>query len=103
MKVHKITGKNMREALERAQEVHGAAALVLSQSAATDGIALAVTSATQGPGEASCSSQGDESERWGDASEIWAWKPVKELALGGPSSRRVFRGGSPDRPQLLGC
>ena len=43
MKVHKITGKNMREALERAQEVHGAAAVVLSQSEATEGIALAVT------------------------------------------------------------
>ena len=43
MNVHKITGKNMREALERAQEVHGAAAVVLGQSEASEGVALAVT------------------------------------------------------------
>jgi len=43
MNVHKITGKNMREALERAQEIHGAAAVVLGQSEATEGVALAVT------------------------------------------------------------
>ncbi|MCH2105617.1 MAG: hypothetical protein MK291_03125 [Planctomycetes bacterium] len=43
MNVHKITGKNMRDALERAQEVHGAAAVVLGQSEDTEGVALAVT------------------------------------------------------------
>jgi len=43
MNIHKITGKNMREALERAQEVHGAAAVVLGQSEASEGVALAVT------------------------------------------------------------
>jgi flagellar biosynthesis GTPase FlhF len=43
MNVHKITGKNMREALERAKEVHGAAAVVLGQSEASEGVALAVT------------------------------------------------------------
>jgi len=43
MNVHKITGRNIREALERAQEVHGAAAVVLGQSEASEGIALAVT------------------------------------------------------------
>ena len=43
MNVHKITGRNMREALERAQEVHGAGAVVLGQSEATEGVALAVT------------------------------------------------------------
>jgi len=43
MNVHKITGKNIREALQRAQEVHGAAAVVLGQSEASEGVALAVT------------------------------------------------------------
>lgn len=43
MNIHKITGKNIREALVRAQEVHGATAVVLSQSEAPDGVALAVT------------------------------------------------------------
>ena len=43
MKVHKITGKNMREALERAQVAHGANAVVLGQSEAEEGVALAVT------------------------------------------------------------
>ena len=43
MNVHKITGKNIREALERAQAVHGATAVVLGQSEAPEGVALAVT------------------------------------------------------------
>lgn len=43
MNVHKITGRNIREALERAQEVHGATAVVLGQSEVPDGVALAVT------------------------------------------------------------
>ena len=43
MKVHKITAKNMREALELAQKVHGSNAVVLGQSEAEEGVALAVT------------------------------------------------------------
>mgnify|MGYP002628983080 CR=1 FL=1 len=43
MKVHKVTAKNMREALELAQKVHGSNAVVLGQSEAEEGVALAVT------------------------------------------------------------
>jgi len=43
MKVHKITGKDMHEALERAQKMHGSNAVVLGQSETEGGVALAVT------------------------------------------------------------
>lgn len=42
MQIHRVRGRNLREALERAQRAHGDAALVLSREERPDGVTLAV-------------------------------------------------------------